>query len=678
MNQNVSTSSAADIVYRGGRFYTVDADTPTAEAVAIKNGKFVFAGTNADVAAFIADDTHVVDLDDAFVMPALYDIHIHAMQGQLSEMFEVGFSPMSTVEEIAVAVQRFIERSDEQWVQGGSFGVDLINTYKGRPVREVLDEVSGDRPVFLRDMSMHTAMLNSKALELLGITRDSEAVEGGYIFRDEDGEPNGFISEQQITAAQGQIPLRSEAELDAIFDALQKRMLRYGFVGWREAFLQQYEMETYSRNERAGRLTARVSATMAYPFEGDGIEAVLANSTALSGELFKIDGAKAFADGIMPSYTSLMVEPYNDPSAHGRGPDWKGEPFLSAEALGEAMANLNENGMFLKVHASADGAHRLVLDAAEIAHNRTGSTGARNEAAHAILVHPEDRDRYARLNVAAEISPSMWYPSEIHLGGIRDIGMERTHQQFPTRALIDAGAMGTAGSDWPVGEPNPWPGIEALITRQDPYRSTDHLGMPYLSEDQAITLDEALQIYTRNNADQMGHKDDWGTITVGKSADLVVLNHDLREIDPKEISETFVLQTMLAGEVVHELTEAEIVAERSKAVSAAFRKKSIDQMRDLYAEDVRIITSGNPAVHGQEAAMGFFAEIFASPAEQLIMNIDKVEVDGNMAVEVGSYVVALPDRSPMDMGNYLVNWRKDSDGTWRVVNDVIVTTVPFS
>lgn len=279
-----------------------------------------------------------------------------------------------------------------------------------------------------------------------------------------------------------------------------------------------------------------------------------------------------------------MVEPYNDPSAHGRGPDWKGEPFVSAEALGDVMAKLNQNGMFLKVHASANGAHRLVLDAAEIARSQTGGQGPRNEAAHSILVHREDRERYARLNLAAKLSPSMWYPSEMHMGGIRDTGMERTHQQFPTRALIDAGAMVTAGSDWPVGEPNPWSSIEALITRQDPYRSTDHLGMPYLGK----------------------------------------------------------------------------------------------QMRGLYAEDVKIVTAGTPPVEGVEAAMGFFADIFASPADQLPMNIQKVEVEGNMAVETGDYILALRDRSPMDMGNYLVNWRKDTDGTWRITNDVIVNTVPSS
>ena len=670
-----ASADTADLVYLGGVIHTVDAQYPTAEALAVRDGKFIYVGNDDGAKEFIDESTEVVRLDGAFVMPALYDIHIHALTGQVTETYNCGFSPNSTVEEILGHVRHCAERSDDLWVQGGAFGVELVKTYEGPPIRALLDEVSGDKAVYLTDMSFHTVMLNSKALELLGITRDSQPVEGGFIYRDADGNPNGFIAEQQITAIQKMVPVRSEPELDSSMVALQRRMNGYGVVGWREAFPAPYELETYARGESSGKLHSRVSACMAFPFKDGGIDRVIETSAALSGVFFKIDCAKAFADGIMPSFTSFLVEPYSDPSVHGMGDDYRGYPFLTVEALADAMTDLDTAGMVLKTHGSADGAHRLILDAAAITRTRNGPDGPRHEGGHIVLVHPDDRHRYAELNVAAELSPAMWFPSELaKFTGERDLGYDRAHQQFPARAMIDAGAMVTAGSDWPVAEPNPWPAIEALITRQDPYRSTEHFGMPYLGKDQAINLQEALQIYTLNNADQMGHPDEWGSITVGKSADLLVLNHNLTEIDPKAISETYVLRTLLAGEVVHEMSEEEIVHQRSRSVAAAFRNKSVEQMRDLYADDVRVVTAGSPALEGREQVMGFFGDFFKSPADQLIMNVHKVEVDGNMAIEVGDYVLTLPDGSAMDKGNCLVHWRK-SDGAWRVVNDVIVTNM---
>lgn len=255
------------------------------------------------------------------------------------------------------------------------------------------------------------------------------------------------------------------------------------------------------------------------------------------------DFAKIMLDGIPPTYTAAVLEPYAPSKAFGD--DWRGKLMHTPEDLAADVTTLDAKGLTIKIHATGDRSVRVALDAFASARKANGDSGLIHEVSHAARIHADDIPRFAELNVAAEMCPILWYPipgldweSLLGPGGSRN---------WPVKSLTEAGALVIYGSDWPVvPTPNPWPGIESMVTRSDPAGTSDETLWP----EQAVDLGTVLRIFTMNGAIANKVGDSSGSLEIGKDADFIVLDRNVFEVPISDVGETRVLLSVVGGKTV--------------------------------------------------------------------------------------------------------------------------------
>jgi predicted amidohydrolase YtcJ len=540
----------ADAVYRGGRIYTVDAARSWAEAVAISNGRFVAVGSDAEIAAYVGPNTRVVDLAGRMAMPGIHDMHAHPVQGGFQELVECSFPFTTPLDEVVERVRACAAKTPKgAWIRGGQWAAETLETDRP-PTRARLDAAAPDHPVFLIDSTYHNAWVNSRALALLGIDAKTPDPGGGVIVRDASGAPTGVLIDNAAYHAMKRLPVNTPEQYQAAIRWAVAKMNALGVVAMKDALADGHATRAYAALDRAGKLDMRVgtsrpwraSWTESEADEARNLENWREDETARVRTGF----AKIFVDGIPPTRTAAMLEPYAPDPKHAAG--FKGALQHSPADLNAALVKLDALGLTVKMHATGDAALRAGLDAIAAARKANGDSGLRHEIAHAELASPPDVPRFARLGAIAELSPILWYPTPLVQVMAEVIGRERANRFWPIKTLRDAGALLVYGSDWPsvVPTPSPWPGIEAMVTRRDPYGEEPGS----LGPEQAIPLADALAIFTRNGASALRMEKESGSIEVGKSADLIVLDRNLFEIPPEEISDTRVLETVFEGRVV--------------------------------------------------------------------------------------------------------------------------------
>ena len=548
---NGGQDGAAEAVYLNGLIYTVDPDNPRAEAVAIRDGEFVAVGTDEDIHAFVGDETEVVDLGGQMVLPGLYDSHIHPVDGMLQERYNCNFPFTGTLEDAAVAVAACAGANpDRTWISGGQWNAGVLDTTI--PTKEMLDAVVPDRPVYLADATYHHAWVNSRALELAGITIETPDPPGGTIVRDEvTGEAVGTLLETATRLVSSRIPPYSEDEYIAAALAIQARMNGFGFTAMKSAHTSIEHLETYKRLDDEGRLTIRVGTHLSYvdpaaaPDRIELLDATIGERRRYGSDLIRTDFIKFVLDGVPPSHTAAYIEPYLN------RPDFHGEVLVPQDTLDALSTRFDAMGLTIKYHAAGDRAARVAINAIEAARRENGASGLKHEIGHASLIHPDDIPRLAELGGVAEVSPILWYPSPFILRAhYNALGEERAERLWPVSDYVDAGVLTVAGSDWPaaVASPNPWPAIEALVTRENPYGEMPGTkrGAAY-----AVPLETAIRMYTLNGAIAMGIGDTAGSIEAGKTADMIVLDRNIFEIPPADIDGTEVTLTLLEGKAVY-------------------------------------------------------------------------------------------------------------------------------
>jgi predicted amidohydrolase YtcJ len=262
------------------------------------------------------------------------------------------------------------------------------------------------------------------------------------------------------------------------------------------------------------------------------------------------DFVKLFLDGVpTPARTAAMLAPYVSDKEHG-AKFTGGDLHIDPKLLAADVAELDKRGFTVKMHAAGDRSVRAGLDAIEHARKVNGASGLTHELAHAGYVDPADVPRFAALNAAPDFCPVLWHPSSIIDAVVSAVGKERGSRYWPTRSLLDTKALLIAGSDWPAAVPdqNPWVGVEAFVTRRDPRGETPG----ELWKEQAITLEEALKIYTLHGARALKLERRTGSIEVGKSADLIVLDRHLFKVPIEDVGDTQVRMTFFEGKLVHE------------------------------------------------------------------------------------------------------------------------------
>jgi len=537
-------SPPADLALRGGAVYTMDGARSWAEAVAIRDGRIVYVGTNKGLDAYLGPATTVVDLKGRMLMPAIQDVHIHPIMAGL-EANTCNLNGMTTPEEYVAAIRKYADANpDRPWITGGGWLMSAFGP-GGIARKELIDAVVPDRPVYLSSTDGHTVWVNSKALELAGITNDTPDPPDGRIDRDpKTGAALGSLQEGAAALVEAIVPEATEAErLEALRYAV-KLLNGFGITAVQDAIVYEADLKTYRALEQSGGLGLRVVGSLWWERD-QGLEQ-LDEIKRLRKEYTagRIDAGtvKIMQDGVMENYTAAMLEPYQVPG------DVRGIPMVDPEKLKQIVTRLDAEGFQVHFHAIGDAAIRQSLDAVEAARTANGDLGHRHHISHLQLIHPDDVPRFRKLGVIANFQP-LWAYNDLYITDLTVpfIGPERSKWLYPINSVYRSGAVVAFGSDWSVSSANPFEEIETAVTRQS---AVGEPGEPLLPSE-ALALPQALAAFTINAAYTNRLDDRTGSIEVGKFADLIVLDRNLFEIPPAAISDARPLVTLLEGEAVH-------------------------------------------------------------------------------------------------------------------------------
>lgn len=538
---------AADLVLKGGAVYTVDAMRSWARAVAVRDGRITYVGSDEGVKPHIGSGTKVIDLKDRMVLPGFQDAHIHPIWGGIQAL-ACDLSGLETREQYVEAVAEYARKNPHQpWILGGGWSMSAFQP-GGITDRRLLDAVVPDRPVFLTSADGHTSWVNSKALEIAGITRDTPDPAGGRIDRDSaTGEAIGSLQEFAGDLVREHVPPYTlAAQVKGLKYALDM-VNGYGITAFQDAgvdFEGLRGLDAYRQLDEIGELTARVVASLWWDKNSgeEQVPALLEKRKRYTKGRVSATTVKIMQDGVMENHTAALLEPY------AGKPGVSGFPMVDPQKLKQYVTRLDEEGFQVHFHAIGDGAIRQSLDAVEAARKKNGNRGNRHHISHIQLFHPADIPRFRELDVVANFQP-LWALADEYITDmtIPFLGPDRSRWLYPIGSLVDSGAVVAFGSDWSVSTANPLEEIEVALTRMGPEGETKE---PFLPE-QRIDLPTALAAFTINAAYVNSLEKETGSIEVGKFADLIVLDRNLFSIEPSEISESKVLLTLLEGEPVH-------------------------------------------------------------------------------------------------------------------------------
>lgn len=555
----------ADWIFTNAAVWVGDAAESVATALAVKGGRILAVGSDAEVLTHAGRNTEVEDLRGRFVMPGFIDSHTHAPGTALSDLYDVSLYTCKTPEACLRAVRRFIRDYPEAeeirgagWDIAGFTDKELIHG----PRKARLDEISTAHPIILRSYDGHSVWLNSAAFARYGITPRTPDPAGGVIERDpHTGALWGTLKEE---AAKLLPPKAYSAQQYArALKLYQTRMHRYGITGVLSICASGLgaPAEAFARLEAEGELALRVNFAREIdpesPVAGQ-LDALRELKARCDGELFKVTAAKFFADGVVEGGTAFLHAPYA--ANVGQESDENNASVWGLKDLAAAFAATHRAGFQIFTHSIGDAATRRVLNALRGA-GAACWHDARPVISHLQLVRAQDIRRMKRLGVVASVQP-FWHMREPNWWRRVDatmLGIRRATREYPLRALFDAGLTVASSSDHPITvEPDPFVAIEIGVTRNLAAAkwygvkditcadSKRHL----LGKGQRVSVERMLASYTRSGAVLMGCEDVCGALTPGLAADFIVLDRDPRDVPQVEIEKCEVLRTYFSGRMV--------------------------------------------------------------------------------------------------------------------------------
>lgn len=547
-----SSSQFADLAVVNSKTYTVDPLRRWVEAFAVKDGVIIRVGSRADIGKLIGPQTETLDAEGRMVLPGIIDAHTHCYEGARAELFELQLPPGASFDMMLESVREArASRKDGTWIVGGAWSSALAPQLSSLDSLAAYDRATGDCPTVLRELSYHARYANSAAMRRAGIDRSTPDPDNGKIVRAADGTPIGLLLEAACGLIDSTVPPYPLSDQKAAARHAVAKYHSFGVTGFTHAVTSEATMKVFKELDDSNGLQAWVATCIATESlitpQRDGIgEGVIARRNSHASRHVAVNFVKYFMDGVPATRTAAFMEPY---VASDGAPELLMEPFHAVQQLSDLIVPLDARGIHVKVHAIGDRAIHDVLDAIENVRKRNGQNGPQHQIAHLSHILPSDVPRLAELNVMADLCPPLWFPNATIARNRAVLGAERAYRSWPVRSLLEAGAHVCIGTDWPAlaPSPNPWPGMSALITREDP----EGLFSGQLGPEQAIDLSATIPLYTLNPAISMGFGELTGSIAVGKSADFIILDRNLFEIPPREISETRVSQTYFAGRKVY-------------------------------------------------------------------------------------------------------------------------------
>jgi len=579
----------ADFVVQNGVIWTVDDDNPRAEAIAARNGRIIYVGSNAGAAQHIGSATEVVDLDGSFVTPGFYDNHVH-FEGTGRLLYGLNLLDVSDEASFTARISAVHDRyAAGTWIVGGDWSAyetwaegdvaeagrevnpdDLYGNFF-LPNRGMIDSITGDRPVLVRRFDRKVYMANGAALALAGIRKGMPDPEGIAVERDDDGEPTGALFNPVSGAVestvlvrdnvrvhfQDLIPVPSREQRIAETREAWDKMASVGLTSYCDITSNPVYVDIYRELRDKGEMTARVRYRP--PLDRWKSMADLGIKVGFGDDWIRFGATKAWIDGIMGNSSARFYEPYtHNPASRGIWRDIM-FPFERSPINPEDMQSRLERlaieadaaNIQLTVHAIGDEANGYLMDMLERIIAKNGEKDRRFRLVHAQVMTDRDIKRGGDMNIVAEVQP--FHTSDDMRWMEERIGRDRSRGAYAFRRLWDSGAVVSFGSDSPGTNAsryylNPMLGLYAAVTRKTLSGQPEGGWFPQ----EKLTVEEAIKAYTLNTAYAGFEEDMKGSITVGKLADFVVLSDNLLTMNPDDIKDVTVEKTIVGGEVVYE------------------------------------------------------------------------------------------------------------------------------
>jgi predicted amidohydrolase YtcJ len=545
----------ADFVFRHGAVYTVENEQPWAESVAVKADRIIFVGAETGLAHFIGPRTKVIDLAGGMMLPGFIDSHAHISAAE--KVADAALTFRGQPPEVVIsALKRYVEaHPDDRMVLGSGWIYEAFPT--AGPTREMIDSFIPDRPAVLTAIDGHNMWVNSRALEIAGITRlTPDPLPGKSWFqRNAQGEPTGFVVEHAAMdmlrdglAARG-YPIDTRERLSKGIEQGVPMLAAAGITTMFDAAMRDPDttFAILHQMEQRGALSVRIYGSYVYAASGkDPIEGFRALQQQYHSEKLGLEMIKLFLDGTETNYTAYMLEPFAD------RPESRGAPLIAPEVLNDLVQRIDAAGIDVHMHVVGDAAAREGLDAIEYAIEHNAPRDRRDALAHCILVDPADIPRFRKLGVIWQTTPSWAVMNSRNLTVRRLVGQRRFSAIYPLQAVIDQGVLLASGSDLTglsAGDIyKPLDQMEIGHNRQ-PIDGMDDEIMPEPS--QRVNLPDLIRSYTINGAYMLRREHKLGSIKAGKQADLVILNKNLFEVARHDIHKVQVVLTMMDGKVTY-------------------------------------------------------------------------------------------------------------------------------
>lgn len=537
-------SQTAELIITHADIHTMDDRYPKAEAIALRDGRILAVGSNADIECLADASTRRIDAQGKLMLPGLQDTHVHFQLSSADLYHNAALYDATTVDELLTIIRDFARANpDKPWIRGVGFSSARFN--HEQLTKELLDSVTDGRPALMFASDYHNGWANSAAFEIAGVRPGSPEPENGSYMRLADGAPKGWLIEDAIWAMGRIAPGYSDADYLQAMAHYSKVFNSRGITGVLDAMVSRNYMKNYQASYDRGDLTLRVRATskvFAHKPLDEQLRELIDLRNTYQGDRVSLHSAKFFLDGVLENGTGVLLEPRCDTGGNA-------QLMFSQTQINEYFAAFDRERFQLHVHSIADGAVRAAVDGIDYAQKQNGTWDARHQLAHLQVVDPADIPRFRELGILANYQ-TLWAQPNPEADALVDamLGEARVQWTYPIGEFIRQGVTCMISSDWGVTTFEPFQIMQCAVTRQNP--TTGEAG-PAHTPQHRISIEDAVKGYTLHAAYAAWRDDCTGSLSAGKYADLILLDRNLFSISPYEIGQTQVLLTLLEGREVH-------------------------------------------------------------------------------------------------------------------------------
>jgi len=570
----------ADLVLRHGQVVTMDAKDSTQEAVAVREGRIVYVGSDAGAQAWIGSSTKVIDLGGRMLMPGFVDAHLHSLAGGRALLLcDLAYAPLSQAQ-LAGKLQACLDASSDQepdaWLEAVNWDRQSTSGIDGDPTKALLDGLNTLRPIAVTSSDFHSVLANSRAFNLAGITAATPDPAGGKFLRDAGGAPSGICEDAASFELKAAIPADTDADLLKQGRAALAALREQGITSFMDAAAGEAHGKTFKTLQQAGELSARANfaITLSPEAAASSPKQTIADAKALAVSIDQGAPAvapglnarivKVFMDGVVnaPADTGALLTPYLTNAGTDAVPNWVagtnlGTVYYPPEVLKPLMIEAADAGLDMHLHATGERAVRQTLDAVENLRAQRPAADFLPAIAHDETVAVADYPRFAALDVMATMSFQWAQRAPYSIGDTENhLGADRFARMEPSGSLRKAGARIVHGSDWPIDPFDTFLALKIGVTRSgDPTNPHSAASLAPIFEgpinaDPGLSRADVLRAITMNSAHQLRLDKVVGSVEVGKFADMIVLERNFMSVPDEELGRNRVLLTMVGGKVV--------------------------------------------------------------------------------------------------------------------------------